>query len=56
MNKEERFLDSVAFVQKTLKTEFNVETKASIVRSTMKKDLKMSYRKVKPNAWTVNTV
>ena len=53
LNEANHFIDSAEMVQRRLKAERNIEVKQKEIRSIMRKDLNMSYRKIQ--AVTVRT-
>ena len=55
MNKKDEFIDSAAHVQKVLKLGDSGPPKTCLIRSVLKKDLGMRYKKVSPIAWTANS-
>ena len=48
MNHQDTFIDSAATVQKVLLEEHQMESKQRLIRSVMRQDLDMRYRKVLP--------
>ena len=48
LNRSDTFIDSVASVNKILKEEHQIDVKEWVVRNTMKEELGMSFKKVKP--------
>lgn len=55
MNRKNEIIDSVAHIQKELKIGSGDPPRAHLVRSVLRKDLGMSYRKIVPIAWTANS-
>ena len=55
MNKRNQFIDSVAYVQKELELVTAGPPKAHLIRSVLKKDLGMTFKKVNGIAWTANS-
>ena len=55
MNAENYFIDNVESVLKKIKEKLSIEVKGPGVRTIMKEDLGMSYRKVHPVPWHANS-
>ena len=55
MNHEDEFIDSVDSLRKTLAEKHNLIANDHIVRSVLRQDLKMNYRKVTQVNWTENS-
>ena len=55
MNKNHQIIDSVAHIQKELKLGSTEPPKAHLIRSILRTDLGMKYKKIKPISWTANS-
>ena len=55
MNMREEFIDSVAHVENGLKAEKIEPPKSHVLRSIMRNDLEMKFKKIIPVAWTANS-
>jgi len=55
LNENQEVIDSVAHVQKTIKSQHGQNLKPWQIRRVMKEELGMSYKKIKPVAWQANS-
>ena len=55
MKEDNYFIDNIASVLKKIKKDLSMEAKAPGVRTIMKEDMGMSYRKVHPVPWHANS-
>ena len=56
MNKDDVFIDSVNSLKDKLKEQHSIDVKPALVKDVLKRDLRMSYRLVKPISWFENSV
>ena len=55
LNSHDIVIDSVAAVKKHLKVGYDLEAKETVIRSVMREDLAMRYRKILSVSWTGNS-
>ena len=55
MNQKDKFIDSVGFIKKEIDAAGGDTPKEFVIRSVLKKDLGMRYKKVNGIAWTANS-
>ena len=55
MNRKNQIIDSVAYIQKELKLGSSKKPRAHLIRSVLRQDLGMRYKKIVPIAWTANS-